>query len=50
MTTKTICRGGQNYVSPEVSSVEIYTEGILCGSTGYDTPGNGYGSNDLGDI
>ena len=51
MTTKTICRGGQNYVSPTLEVLDLKNEGVLCGSTlMYDNPGNGYGSNDLGDI
>lgn len=32
MTTKTICRGGQNYVSPEFNVVNIEVEGVLCAS------------------
>lgn len=40
----------QTYVSPEVTSIVIESEGVLCGSPVFDSPGNGYGSNDLGDI
>ena len=32
MTTKTICRGGQDYVSPVLEVLDIKTEGILCSS------------------
>ena len=32
MTTKTICRGGQDYVSPVLEVLDIKTEGILCAS------------------
>lgn len=32
MTTKTICRGGQNYVSPDLNVVDIEVEGVLCAS------------------
>lgn len=32
MTTKTICRGGQNYVSPVVEVIDLTVEGVLCAS------------------
>ena len=32
MTTKTICRGGQNYVSPVLEVLDIKAEGVLCTS------------------
>ena len=32
MTTKTICRGGQNYVSPVLEVLDFKAEGILCAS------------------
>lgn len=32
MTTKTICRGGQNYVSPSLEVLDLTNEGVLCES------------------
>lgn len=32
MTTKTICRGGQNYVSPTLEVLDFKAEGVLCAS------------------
>lgn len=32
MTTKTICRGGQNYVSPALEVLDLKNEGVLCES------------------
>lgn len=32
MTTKTICRGGQNYVSPTLEVLDFKAEGVLCES------------------
>ena len=32
MTTKTICREGQNYVSPLVEVIDLTLEGVLCAS------------------
>ena len=32
MTTKTICRGGQNYVSPVLEVLDFKAEGVLCAS------------------
>ena len=32
MTTKTICRGGQNYVSPSLEVLDLTNEGVLCSS------------------
>lgn len=31
-------RGGQNYVSPELTCLEIESEGIFCGSPNFTTP------------
>ena len=41
MTTKTICRGGQGYVSPVLEVLDIKTEGILCASGDVEDGGNG---------
>lgn len=40
------CRGGQPYESPTVETFEIDVEGPMCN----DSPNNGYGLNDLGEI
>lgn len=32
MTTKTICRGGQSYVSPVLEVLDFKAEGVLCAS------------------
>ncbi len=32
MTTKSICRGGQCYVSPSLEVLDLKNEGVLCGS------------------
>lgn len=40
------CGGGQSYESPSVETFEIDVEGPMC----YDSPNNGYDSNDLGEI
>ena len=32
MTTKTICREGQNYVSPVLEVLDFKAEGVLCSS------------------
>ena len=34
MNTNFISLGGGNYVTPEIKSLEIKSEGVLCGSTG----------------
>ena len=36
------------YETPTVTTLEVLSEGMLCGS--YDSPSNEYGDNDLGDI
>lgn len=36
MTTKTICRGGQNYVSPTLEVLDLKNEGVLCASGAFD--------------
>lgn len=43
-------RGGQTYNAPSVEVLDLQVEGILCGSDGSDSPSNGYGDNNLGDI
>lgn len=37
------------YETPSVNVLDILSEGVLCGS-GPDSPSNGYGDNDLGQI
>ena len=40
MTRKTIMtRGGQTYETPSVTTLEVLSEGVLCGSGDFDTPG-----------
>ncbi|MBO5943173.1 MAG: hypothetical protein J6Q63_07800 [Bacteroidales bacterium] len=42
-------RGVQTYETPSVTTLEVLSEGVLCGS--YDNPGYGYDDdNDLGEI
>lgn len=48
---KTNTRGGQTYETPSVTTLEVLSEGVLCGSGDFDTPGYGYDDeNDLGEI
>ena len=48
---KTNTRGGQTYETPSVTTLEVLSEGVLCGSGDFDTPGYGYDKeNDLGEI
>lgn len=48
---KTNTRGGQTYETPSVTTLEVLSEGVLCGSGDFDTPGYGYDNeNDLGEI
>ena len=48
---KTNTRGGQTYETPSVTPLEVLSEGVLCGSGDFDTPGYGYDNeNDLGEI
>ena len=42
--------GGQTYQSPSLEVLDVLVEGILCASDGWDSPSNGYGDNDLGEI
>lgn len=42
-------RGGQTYETPSVTTLEVLSEGVLCGS--YDSPSYGYDDeNNLGEI
>lgn len=42
-------RGVQTYETPSVTTLEVLSEGVLCGS--YDSPSYGYDDdNDLGEI
>ena len=48
---KTNTRGGQTYETPSVTTLEVLSEGVLCGSGDFDTPGYGYDKEtDLGEI
>lgn len=39
----------ETYETPTITTLEVMSEGVLCGS--YDTPGYGYDNdNDLGEI
>ena len=39
----------ETYETPTITTLEVLSEGVLCGS--YDTPGSGYDNeNDLGEI
>ena len=40
-----------SYETPSVTTLEVLSEGVLCGSGDFDTPGYGYDKeNDLGEI
>ena len=46
---KTFEMAGATYETPTITTLEVLTEGVLCGS--YDNPGYGYDDeNDLGEI
>lgn len=48
---KTNTRGGQAYETPSVTTLEVLSEGVLCGSGDFDTPGYGYDNeHELGEI
>lgn len=40
----------QDYCAPEMNVLDITVEGVLCTSGYVDSPGNGYGDNNMGDI
>lgn len=41
--------GMHSYETPSVTVLDVQVEGVLCES-GLDSPSNGYGDNNLGDI
>ena len=46
---KTLNMGGATYETPTITTLEVLSEGVLCGS--FDSPSYGYDDeNDLGEI